>query len=131
MFSKYILCFNLKILYILTPTIPPIMPHTIELIHIIIEYTLNEKSPFRILDNMYITHMYIKAIIIPLINPLVFIFIVPIELPKNMLIAVIIIIVWGITASEILVYVSTKENTNKIITVKTSANNSPLKIWFI
>ena len=71
---------------------------------------------------------YIPPIKAPFNNPFFFIFILPIELPINMLIAVITIITGVIKDSLILVYVNIIENTNKIISEKLDNKNEEIRL---
>ena len=80
----------------LTPKIPPNIPHTIPATIIIIDCSVKEKFWFIILDNKYILIKYIPPIKAPFAKPFLFILKLPIVLPINMLIAVITIMILGI-----------------------------------
>ena len=99
--------------FLFTPMIPPNIPHIIPDMIIIIDCVVSEKLLFAILDNKYILNKYIPPIRAPLKSPFFFIFMFPIELPMNMLIAVSTIITGAINDSLILLYVNTIENINK------------------
>ena len=92
---------------------------------------LTEKSLFNTLEEIYSTNIYILEIIIPLIIPFFFIFIVDIEVPINMLIPEIIIMTKSILSSFTLVLINDHENINNKITDTIIEKLTPLQMHFI
>ena len=92
----------------------------------IIDGTDNANELLIIPDSKYIPKIYIPPIIAPFNKPFLFALKFPIELPNNILIAVITIITGVINFSLISVYVNTIENINK----KTIVNISEIITHF-